>query len=149
MISTLNHPVHKIIQKLLIELGLGTTPTDNQPWPVSAPKEPTSPDDCIVVNTTTGVEVGYRAQDGIVQYHKGFQVMVRCSDDTLGYRKAEFIKAALNESVDHHVIILDSNSYCVDICTSSGDIINMGMRRSETRLQLWSINFTTDLKQLS
>lgn len=147
--STPEDAIQNILQQLLITLGLGTDPTLNQPWPVFRAIRPDKPDNLLVVSETAGIEVGNRTWNGRVQVHYGFQVLVRSSDSDEASKKARLVWSTLNELVDHAVIPINSNFYCVDCVTTTGDVINMGMQQLQNRLHLRSVNAIADIKQLS
>lgn len=148
MSSPFNHPVQEIIQQVLIDIGVGTNPPDGAQWPVFAPTEPDSPDNCLTVQEYTGIETGNDALSGQVYVHYGIQVRIRAEDPTIGSIKAHAIFKAINEDVNAHAVSLGSNLYCVDSMTTAGTVNHLGLFRPEMRLELYTVNATTDIRRL-
>ncbi len=142
------HSPERILQEVLIGLGLGSDPDDVDVWPISAPTEPDSPDECITVQEYTGIETGSNALSGQMYVHYGLQVRIRARDDGTGPVKAHAIFKALNQSINAYAVSIEDSLYCVDSVTTSGTVNRLGYLRPENRLLLYTVNCTADIKRL-
>lgn len=149
MPGRLLHAVHDIIQQLMIDIGLGVEPSNGTDWEVYASTEPDTPDNCLTVQQTTGVEIGNVSVDGKVLIHFGFQVRIRADGPTKGGAKANAIWNTLNEDVNWNTVTLDGTLYCIDMITTVGDVLYMGKFRPANRLDLYSVNALVDMKMVS
>src|SRR5688572_13398595 len=100
MALELLHSPGEVVAYLLVELGLGATPT-NPPaspatWPVYAEGEPDTPDNCITVYTTAGRSDGRSMIDGELFEHYGVQIRIRGRTQTDGWQKASAVRKAIS-----------------------------------------------------
>lgn len=150
-ISSLQHSPADITRRALILLGLGTLPTSNGIWPVSAESEPDAPDECVTVYTTVGKDHGRTMIDGEMQQHYGIQIRVRSRTPTVGWVKADTVAttiAARNQVYDLTVVI-ESSVYLVHCFANIGDVLPLGKEAPTSKRNLFTINALLSVKQIS
>jgi hypothetical protein len=139
----------KVIQYLLIQLNLGTLPTNYGLWPVYATQEPNQPDDCITVYDTQGLLQGRIQQTGEQVIKPGVQIRVRSTSKATARKKVEDIRDALNESVYKVTVVLStSRRYLVHALSQRSDILALGKSRDNSDRYLFTVNYTVTLEQL-
>lgn len=153
MSGSLNHSQAHIIRDLLVVLGLGTDPGDNDSWPIYVGREPNTPDSVVTVYNTTPILSGRRAVDGIVMEHYGIQVRVRDADPRDGFNKAEDLKTAMDETIAlNNVTIEDtdgtgSSTYKVYTVNRKSGIHDLGKQVDSSKRNLFTINAVVALRQ--
>lgn len=149
----LAEPLTTIVRSILVdELSLGTDVSDNGSWPVIEGTRPNTPDDCLVVTETTGVEQGRHAIGGARIRRYGAQIQVRSARYTTGDAKARAISLALTETVNLPLSInSDSGTgryFVWNISIPSGPIHlgnELDSQNLATKRHLWSINILVSL----
>ena len=141
-----HHSPADVVRWLIVQLGLGTNPTLDplQPWPVYDTVEPSTPDSCITVNDTLGMDSGRSFPDGALDSHYGFQVRIRSGDKPSGYLKASNIRRTLAEGVyatrvTPPIPIGSQARYLVHCVSKVGQVLPLGFERG-TRRQLFTLN---------
>lgn len=154
VVQQLAHSTAEIMQRALIDLGLGTDPTDSPQgaWPVHDGTEPDKPDDCMTVRATTGREDGRAMPTGERLEHYGFQVRLRATDKPTGIAKAWAVAVALDQTLYDLRVSLDlsaggSQSYLVQCVTRSGTVNELGPEKANTRRELFTINGLATISQ--
>ena len=104
MTGSLTFSQAEIIAQLLIDLGLGTDPTDNSDWPIYATEEPNEPDNVITIYDTVGTQDGRTMVDGEVQEHEGIQIKIRAINHDTGNRKANDLKIAIDQTIERDTV---------------------------------------------
>lgn len=127
MSDQLTHTPSDILRWLLIDLSTGTDPDDDGSWPIYCNRETETPDNLVVLRDTSGRLDGFHQVDGdAIEFH-GIQVTVRSKDHNVGYRKADEIKRAFDNSIVNSTITtpsgVTSQTYTVHAVTRTGDII--------------------------
>lgn len=136
----MNHSPAEIVQQMLVDLAQGTLPSANGSWPVFCPNEGNKPDNAITVRDTAGRSDGRLMVTGRVPVHHGFQVRIRASSHNVGWAKADAIRVALSESVEQTTVTISGSSYVVQGCVAIGPIIPLGMDKTRTTLELFTLN---------
>ena len=153
MSGTLVHSPADVIRTLLIDLGLGTAPSDEGTWPIYVGQEPDSPDSVITVYDTAGLLQGRTMPDGEMQEKHGFQVRVRDANHYQGYEKAREIAVALDESVSLDGVSVGDDAgtgkqaYIVYAVSRRGGVLSLGKDVQRTKLNLFTINAVVALRQ--
>jgi hypothetical protein len=139
--GVLAHSPARIVQQLLIDLGLALAPAnggDHPAWPAFVDNLPNSPNNAIAVTDTQGIDF-MRDAFGDRNRHHGFQVMVRAGNHEVGYAKANAIAAALDGVVEARVVTVDGDDYCVGMARTAGDVLRLGPEPNSTRRK-YSVN---------
>lgn len=155
MSGLISHPVSQIVQQLLIDLLIGTDPTESPQlsWPVFYSSEPPSPDNCITVYDTESKDDGRNMVDGVRNEHYGFQLRVRAQSYTTGNAKCQTICDALDSLLRVTLTVNDesgtgSSEYEIHSVSRSGRPIHLGRRPPIDRLDLFTINAFVTLAEV-
>ena len=146
MSSTTTHSPADILRYALIELGVGTLPSDDDVWPICAINEPDLPDDCITVFDTLGLVDGRNMIDGSLAIHEGVQVHIRAADNLVGRAKAAAVLNALAESIRLTNVTIGDNIYVLFAVTRIGGILPLGTEDGTSRV-IFTINAVVSLRQ--
>jgi len=149
MSGSLTHSPADVIRQLLIDLGLGTTPTDEGSWPIFVSNEPDAPDNAIAITDTAGKLDGRIQNDGELGIHHGFQVRIRAATRAAGYAKANALAVGMDELVAYDTVTVSSTTYIVHAITRTGDILFLGKEVDASKRFLFTINAVTALRQTS
>lgn len=119
MSDVLTHSPADVLAQMMVDLGLGTDPPDEDAWPVYATKEPNLPDQVMTVFDALGTSYGYSSNDGYHYHKEGVQVRARATTPKDGYTKLAFIVGYLNKNAlaKQVTVTLDGTSYCVEVVT--------------------------------
>lgn len=147
MSGSLTHSPADIVRKLLIDLGLGTTPSAAGAWPVHTAHEPNEPDSAITVIGASPRDNGRVMIDGERQEKPGFQVRVRDANYSNGATKARAIAIALDESVNLTSVTIGSSVYLVQSISRTSGILPFGEEKPESRRSIFTINAVASLRQ--
>lgn len=149
-LTTLAHSPADVLRYLMIQLGLGTLPTNVLAWPIFAINEPSDPDNCITVYNTAGNDIGGRSMiDGEFHRDRGVQIRIRSTDSPTGWVKADTIKDTLSKSVYYAAVAIGTSSYLVQALNKIGDVIDLGNNAPSTKRNVLTINAMMSLKQVS
>lgn len=145
----LDHGQHKIIQKLLIDLGLGTTPA-NPPglWPVYWDGNPGNVDNLMVVYATQGYPNGRSGPDGRVFEQFGFQIRFESTTSQVGWTKASAVREMFETSVRLTVVNVDGTRYVVGSINNVGQIISLGKDVNDAKTSIHTLNAVAPIRQL-
>lgn len=151
MSGVLNHPPQRILQQLLVDLGLLLEDQDDQvtnpevAWPSFVGSMPDTPDNCVRVGDTDGVVQGREMVEGFLFEKHGCQIMVRSAGPVDGYVKAARILRAVSQDVSNEtVVVVDetgtaSSSYNVQSVQATTPVLRLGPETGSRRYR-WSIN---------
>jgi len=111
----LEHSPARVLQQLLLDLGLGGDPEDDPvpAWPVFVSREPSSPDECLTVYDTEERRHGRTMADGAKVVHYGVQVRVRSRTYEAGRAKADAVQATLEKGVYQTNVSIEGHAYTV------------------------------------
>lgn len=149
MANTLENSPADVLAYLLVQLSLGTDPSDSGSWPVYATNEPDSPDNVITTYDTAGTSDGRSQLTGEAWTHYGFQVRIRSTTPTLGWIKADSIRKTLAESVYDITVAVGDKRYLIHCVTRIGNVIALGKESPTSKRNLFTLNATVVLKQVS
>ena len=149
--NTLLHSPADVIRGCLIDLGLGSDPTlDPQAaWPIYVSSEPTTPDNCLTVYDTQGVEDGSSQLDGELWTHHGFQVRVRSTDHVTGWARANAIRQALAQQVLDNAVAVGTSHYVIHAAAGIGSVLVLGKDTPTSKRSLFTLNATAVLRQVA
>jgi hypothetical protein len=126
----------------MVDTGIAANPSpkgvplkDRAPWPAFYAQEPDSPDNCITVFDTTGQPDGRSMPDGEPVQHFGISVMVRGSDLSSTWVKANFIRNNLAKSVYYQQVTVDGATYLVECLSKLSQPIFQGKETNPKRLK--------------
>lgn len=146
MAGLLNHSPGDILRYLLIAAGSGTLPTSNGSWPIHADKEPDTPDNCITIRTTEGVEQGRVQITGVRQGQFAAQVRVRSTGSPTGYQKAAGLQHTMNTTFLNEEITISGSNYIVHSAYCS-DPISLGEDKPDSRRFLHTLNVMLNIRK--
>lgn len=159
--ANLSDPVAKIVQELIVAQSLGTLPSSNGSWPVYAENFANTPDDCIVIQTTTPILQGRYMASGAYKENPAFQITVRSNDLATGDAKAREISVDLTENFLNQVFSAASGQdYRIHALSKASGPLFLGkdtesasggdrFHRAESKRYLWSINFTMSIIEVA
>lgn len=139
MSGALSHLPSNIIRQLLVDLGVGSLPTDNISNPISIENEPNSPDNVITIYTTTSVLQGRNQNNGEMNEFYGIQIRIRNSDIQNGWIKAKKIQNEIDTVVNRNTVSIadttgtSTSSYLVHAITRTSGILSIGKEGQESR----------------
>lgn len=147
--TALSHSPSDVLRYLMIDLGLGTLPTDGGAWPVYADDEPDQPDNCITVYWTTDRKDADSMVDGEALKHRGASVRVRSTTSPVGSAKAETIVATLlARSSAYHTVTIEATQYVVSAVSLASGPIHIGKETPNSSREIYTINFLLPIRQL-
>lgn len=141
MSGSLTHSPSQILQKLLVDLSLGTLASDGGSWPITAGQEPDTPTgrgSTIFVRETEGILQGRSMLSGYVFEKHGLNIGVRDTRYGDGRTKAQAIAIAL-DSVTLQAVVVSSSVYAVSGFHRSGSVLHAGKEGGSARHR-FSIN---------
>lgn len=141
------HEPSEIFRQMLIDLGLGTEGSAGSDWPAYATAEPNDPDNCVTIYDTQGMDDGRTMTDGEAWIHPGIQVRVRSKNQSVGFSKANSIRAAFCQ-VNSRQVSCDTSLYNVECVTHIGQILNVGQDVSPSKRRVHTLNVTTVITKL-
>lgn len=149
----LDHAPSTILQHLLVTMGLGTYPPDAGAWPISATKEPDTPDNCITIYDTVGQIHGRDQIAGDRLEHYGIQFRIRSNNPAVGFPKAKSISTQIDRNVRLESVTIDGTQYIVWAITRTSAVIPLppatgGTQVPDTKRRLWTINAIVSIRQL-
>ena len=147
MSGSLDHSPSQIIRQMLVDLSLGTLPSEDDDWPIFATNEPDTPDSVITVYDTLGKLDGRTQVDGKLQIHHGFQVRIRDANTRNGYSKANAIAIALDESTYQETVTISDSIYLVHSVSRTTDVLPIGKETPTSKRNIFTINATATLRQ--
>lgn len=148
MPGLLQHSAADVTRRLLIDLGLGTDPDDNDAWPIRVHNEPSTPDACITVYDTTG-RTGKRSMpDGENLEYDAVQMRVRAGSHMTGWRKAKQIKNALETQVRQDEVVIGADLYKVWAYVRIGSVLSLG-NDGESKRKLFTVNAEVSIRQIN
>lgn len=141
MSGSLTHSPSQIVQRLLVDLSLGTLASAAGSWPIVCGEEPdetTGRGSQIFVAGTEGLLQGRSNIDGFVFEKHGIQIRIRDTRYEDGRTKASAIQVALDAVVLRSVVI-SSSTYIVTGFHRNGSVVEIG-REIGTNRHLFSLN---------
>ncbi|KKN23035.1 hypothetical protein LCGC14_0909060 [marine sediment metagenome] len=152
MSGSLAHSPADILRNLIIDLGDGSTPSDDSAWPVYVGQEPNSPDSLITCYDTAGEIQGKTHIDGEVQERYGVQIRVRDASFPNGQKKAREIAVALDVVALNAVVVSDvvgtgDDTYLVYAVTRRSGPLSLGKATPTSKMNLFTINVVVALRQ--
>lgn len=141
------HSPADIVAQLTVQLGLGTDPSSNGVWPVTATAEAPTPDNAIFVTDTSPQDDGRAMVDGSRDEHFGIQVKVRASTAKVGYAKAKAIQKSFDETVYGSPVTLDTQTYRVE-CLSKTQLLKIGKEAPNSQRSLFTVNTLASITRL-
>lgn len=142
----------RVLQKVLIGLGVGSAPTGvaSDVWPVYFGSEPDSgaPDNCITVFNTEGLLGPRRMADGQQHEYEGVQVRVRSRTHEEGWLKANAVAAALDTDVLDSTAAVDATAFHLADASRTSPVVSLGKERTVSARNIFTVNAVLTLLQL-
>lgn len=149
MSGSLSNSPAEIVRALLVSLSKGVLPSVGGSWPIYVGNEPDTPDVCMTIYNTQGRDIARtHFQGSRVEYH-GFQVRLRSSTEREGYLKARDICVSLDEQSTEVTVSVQVSSYLILSISRSSDVLPLGKQTPSNKLDLFTINGTLSVRQLS
>lgn len=143
----MEHTPQHIVAQALIDLSLGTLPSDNGAWPVYGGAESDKPDSAIAVKGTAGVAEDSVQLTGYSVVHHGIQVVVRAADEKVAFAKAYAVREAMC-AVANQEVELDSITYLVQCINEVSPAIPMGQQKPVANRHRLTINATVTIRRI-
>lgn len=143
----MNTTPSKIIAQFLRDAEVGSLPSANDEWPLYTTRMPDDTqvkDDIMSVIDAAGDKKG-RLMNGEVITDRGVQILVRSVDHTTGWLKAE-VAARFLDIIRNVNLVIDSNTYTINNCRRTGDIISMGQENNDKQRHMFSLNYLVSFK---
>lgn len=144
----------RVIQQLLVDLGLATLPESNGEWPVYHSHMPDGPDNALTVYKTEDLKKGRTHTDGESLVNYGIQVRIRGAaydGQVLGEEKGHTIFNAFDQVQNVPVTVHVNGSdrhFLVHNVENSGGVIHLGFEQSSTRRKIYTLNAMVTISQL-
>jgi len=147
MPGILYHSAARIVQQLLIDLGLATDYDGaDSAWPSFLGVEPPTPNNVLTLFDTEGRIQGRLMNDGEVQDKPGVQIRIRNESVVDGYVKGRAILNGLDTGVERTSVIVDEDQYTVQSLTRTTDVLSLGLERGTGRRWLHTINYVVSYR---
>ena len=147
MPGVLTHSPADVLRRILIDLGHGTSPSDEGTWPISVGVELDSPDNTITLYDTVGKQNGRLMTSGERQEKPGIQVRVRAVSHVVGYTRAQLIATQMATNIYLISIKLDSTTYEVWSVSRTTNVLALGRETPTSKRHLFTVNAIMTLKQ--
>lgn len=144
-ISMANYTVADILRTLLVDLGVGTMPEDEDPWPIFVAQEPTLPDNTITIFDTEGMFRGRIQVTGKMDEKPGIQIRIR-GDGYSQQSKALQVLNALDTLIRLNEVVLGSDLYTVIAVTRTTGVLHIGKEPQADR-DIWVINALVSFRE--
>ena len=151
MSGILQHRPSKVVKKLLLDKLLGSEVNGNDEWPIFVDMMPDGDDiddNVLCVINTTGTIHDRLMYSGRYNEDHGIQLMVRATDEEIGYDKSKAICNSMDLDVRRTPVVLDGAHYVVHSVNRTSDVIRLGPEE-ETSRRRFSLNFLVTLTQSS
>lgn len=144
----LAHSPADVLRRVLIALSEGVDPPLTV-WPIYASREPHSPDNCVTVIDTDGVQQGRYMKTGERAERHGVRIIVRATDHKVGWAKARALAVAIDEDVYDNEVTLDGTTYRVHAVSRRGNVVSEGRNVPTSQRNVFTIEGTVSLKTIS
>lgn len=148
MSGSLSHAPSLIIAKLIQDLGLGTNPSASSAWPIYVDFSPDTPDQLIVVFTSSGELKGKDHVVGEEAEHYGFQISVRSTSFSPGNSKARGIAIEFDEEVKYKEVSLEGSTYIISSIKRKSSVLNPTRNIQGSRRNLFTFHATTSIREV-
>jgi hypothetical protein len=152
MYEYLDHAPSKVVQKLLIALGVGATPATDPTsvnWPIYYSQEPDQPDNCITIYDTSGIQHGRVMPTQEMIEHHGIQVRIRSQSKDAGHLKAQAVVVAMDQLSFMRGVTIDTSHYTVQTIVRKGSILSLGKESPNSNRLLFTVNAVVAIRQES
>ena len=147
-------PPSVIVRKLLIDYSLGADIQFNSVgtyagsnWPVFTDVEPATPDNCITVFDTMGMDQGTEMNTGAIFGPVGVQIRIRSKDKPTGWTRADRIYAWMCREVYQATVSIGANRYEVHCFADIGNVLSLGLDSPNTKRSLHTVNGQVHIKK--
>lgn len=129
----------RVVQQLLVDLGLGVLGGTTGSWPIYKGYKPNTPDDCIVVYNS-GAEMDGRIQStGAEITHPAIQILIRSATDDAAESKGLAIQDVLQD-IRRELVTVSSTTYLIQGIHRRTDLTPIG-EEEKSRRRLFTINY--------
>lgn len=147
MSGSLTHPPARIIAGLLVDLAIGTY-TRAADWRVFVESIPDSPDEIISVYDTAPSLFGSEMVTGETLEHHGILLRIRSAIYSTGWGIINSIRTEMDD-VDNEIIVISGVSYNVQAMNRASGPFHIGTEEGTSKREIFTINYTTSIRQVS
>ena len=160
MSGDFTHRPSKVVKRALLDLSLGTEVSDDDEWPifvdhfgdagqVTAEGETDDIDNNLicVFNTFGIIHDRIQVTSEFKEDH-GIQILIRSSDEPVGYAKSKAIAEAMDKNVNRRIVSIESSVYMIHSMNRLSDINRIGPEL-ETKRRVFTVNYTSTITQIS
>lgn len=138
----------KVMQKLLIDLGLASSKESGGDYPCYYSNQPDKPDKCFTVYNTDGQVQGRVIGGEALEVH-GIQIRLRDIDVETGDNKLNLVATTLAEDVLNTLVDISSSRFKVYAITQPSNIMYIGFDAPNTRRSIWTLNLLMTVTQVN
>lgn len=155
LLDIMSHSPAEIVQQLIIDKLLATSPEDALDWPAFVSILPSKPDNALACVDTAGRTHGRIQENGRVPTHHGIQILLRSADPNVGFAKLTEIAATLTQQVVRETVTIEGVSYLIQALTQVGEVLSLGREfplsgnsGNTSDSQLYSLGILLSVKQI-
>lgn len=137
----------KIMQKLLIDLGLASTVASGNTYPCFFSNEPDSPDNCFTTYNTDGRLQGRDMVSGEPLEVHGVQIRLRDIDVENGDDKLNGVAQRLS-TVQRVEVSIGSYIFLVHAITQASTVMPIGFEAPVSKRAIWTLNLLMTVTQI-
>lgn len=150
MSGSLDHSPAQVVAQLLVDLAVGSVPTDSGAWPVYDTSLPDEPDDAVCIYDTSGELDSRMMIGGEWEERHGISVRLRTTDHQTGVTKINALARALDVSVGNTAVSMTSPTavYAIQSMSRKSGPFDNGPEPTSGR-RIFTINYVASLRQVS
>ncbi len=122
-----------VVRDYLVQIGLGTLPSLEATWPIFVGKSQDKPDNMVLLSNTMGMMNGRDLRSGKTHEHFGLSMLVRSTEETIGYKRADLL-CKVFDAIFRQVVTVDSVRYMIQSISRRTQIVPLGSAREEKEL---------------
>lgn len=135
-------PAELVAQYMIDSEKVGDADKDPQPaWPVYVGHMPETPDNCVMISNSSGMQDGRHMEDGERVSHPGVSFRIRCSDYGVGFSKAEEL-ALTADAANWTDVMVGELLFKLYNVKRLNDVIDIGVDSSSRRRRLFTFSAT-------
>lgn len=146
MSGSLAYSPSKIIATLLVQIAVGTD-TESADWRVFYESTPTNPDEVITVFDTANLLEG-SVMFGETQEQHGIMIQVRSGEYDPGWVIINSLRTLLDQ-VNQATVVVEGSVFNVHCLNRTSGPFHIGLESNISKRDLFTINFTASIRQVS
>lgn len=136
-----------IIASYLVSQAIVTVPSADSDWPMWISFIADTPDNATGIYNTPSTKDGRILSSGSVIQHYGVEILLRATNEEVGWQKCNTIAGQL-DSIDNTQVVGTNNTYTVHNVTRIANINSIGLEQGTKRRNLFSMNFSVSISGL-